>query len=275
MLKEAGSRHVVNAQGNLPIHWAAQNGKLDAVKYLVENYEDIDMLVQNSFGRSVLTEAFQSQNADVIEVCLSHPSASEDKLMPQSARNPTASAGASAGVSNNMSANVTEGDEMNESDADNDDDEKAMDVDESNDNPGNLHENAVYHWMSFLPKRKPQSTIAESMSKSLHISEPSATNTPTVSNSTENHDPSATISDASKTSPTAAVPCMRIRELPITRADNPFGSDTSPELDTTGLGIWPASVLAAKWVIHNRCVSVAMIYVVCLFFSLFLCTYSI
>jgi len=44
---------------------------------------------------------------------------------------------------------------------------------------------------------------------------------------------------------------LYVRELPITRADNPFGSDTAPEDDTTGLGLWPATVLCANWVAQD------------------------
>ena len=36
---------------------------------------------------------------------------------------------------------------------------------------------------------------------------------------------------------------LKIRELPITRPDNPFGNEERPEDDTTGLGIWPSSVV--------------------------------
>lgn len=38
---------------------------------------------------------------------------------------------------------------------------------------------------------------------------------------------------------------VRVRELPIARADDPFGE--RPEDDTTGLGIWGASLVAARW----------------------------
>ena len=41
--------------------------------------------------------------------------------------------------------------------------------------------------------------------------------------------------------------CILIRELPITRADNPFGSDDAPEDDSTGLAVWPASIILARW----------------------------
>lgn len=54
-----------NEAGNLPTHWAAQNGRVEALKFLVDHYE-VDMLVQNKAGRSVLTEAFQSQNSGIL-----------------------------------------------------------------------------------------------------------------------------------------------------------------------------------------------------------------
>lgn len=82
ILIDHGSKHVPNNQGNYPTHWAAQNAKVDALKLLVERFPDIDMLAKNSFGRSTLTEAFNSKDVDCIEVCLSHPSAAEEKLIP-------------------------------------------------------------------------------------------------------------------------------------------------------------------------------------------------
>ena len=45
---------------------------------------------------------------------------------------------------------------------------------------------------------------------------------------------------------------LRVRELPMTRADNPFGTATSPQDDTTGLAIWPASILLARWIYEKR-----------------------
>jgi predicted nicotinamide N-methyase len=45
---------------------------------------------------------------------------------------------------------------------------------------------------------------------------------------------------------------IKVRELPITRADNPFGTEVAPEDDTTGLAIWPASIILARWVAENR-----------------------
>lgn len=43
-----------------------------------------------------------------------------------------------------------------------------------------------------------------------------------------------------------------LRELPISRADNPFGDENAPEDDTTGLGVWPASILMARYAVQMR-----------------------
>lgn len=40
---------------------------------------------------------------------------------------------------------------------------------------------------------------------------------------------------------------LLVRELPIAHADNPFGTSDNPADDTTGLGIWCASLVMARW----------------------------
>ena len=76
---------------------------------------------------------------------------------------------------------------------------------------------------------------------------------------------------------------VKIRELPIARADNPFGSDDHPEYDTTGMyirmsyhfptfiksiikrlltighAIWPASIILARWIARITEVKAEMI----------------
>ena len=178
VLKDFGADYGANAEGNLPTHWAAQNAKVDALRFLFETYGDkVDVLAQNSFGRSSLTEAFQSQNEAVIELCLSHPSADEERLLP-------------GGKSNDKKQTLDEsleGMEISE-----EGEEVAMSPDQY------LEQHAVTHTMALL----------------------------------------------------SGVPneLLVIRELPITRADDPFGTESTPEDDTTGLGLWPAAVLAARWV---------------------------
>jgi len=72
-----------NASGNTPLHWAAANGHDKVVHLLLEHfdYEDIDVLTKNNFGRSALTEGFASDNVLVANLLLSHDSATEEKLL--------------------------------------------------------------------------------------------------------------------------------------------------------------------------------------------------
>lgn len=185
VLKDFGAEYSANAEGNLPTHWAAQNAKVDALRFLIETYGDkVDVLAQNRFGRSSLTEAFQSQNEAVIELCLSHPSANEERLLP-------------GGKSNDKKQTLDEsleGMEISE-------EEMAMSPEQY------LEQHAVIHNMALLSGVPSEQLV--------------------------------------------------IRELPITRADDPFGTESAPEDDTTGLGLWPAAVLAARWVATDLRVALA------------------
>lgn len=73
--------HAPNAAGNTPLHWAAANGHDKVVQFLLEHYKEIDVLTQNKFGRSALTEGFASNNTEVANLLLSHDSATEEKLL--------------------------------------------------------------------------------------------------------------------------------------------------------------------------------------------------
>lgn len=74
-LAKAGARHLPNAAGNYPLHWSVQQGQVAATSTLLELYPDIDVLAQNSFGRSVSTEAFAKGDAKLVELVLQHTSA--------------------------------------------------------------------------------------------------------------------------------------------------------------------------------------------------------
>lgn len=156
ILHAAGAKYVKNSTGNTPAHWAAQNAKDGALKFIIDHYA-VDVLAKNDLGRSILTEAFQSKSTECIELCLSHDSASEERLInpekPQKSREENAAAEA----------------------------ETMMETDEQ-DETAQAEANAVTHTMQF-----------------------------------------------------GAVVVVKVRELPITRADNPFGTDTAPEDDTTGM----------------------------------------
>jgi ankyrin repeat protein len=60
--------------------WAALNQQLEAVRVLLEQYPDQDVLAKNTAGRSALTEAFSTGNMEVVNLLLQHPSASEERF---------------------------------------------------------------------------------------------------------------------------------------------------------------------------------------------------
>jgi hypothetical protein len=164
------------------IDWAVQNQKLDALQFFLENYE-VDVLQKNSFGRSILTDAFQSSNTDVIAMCLNHSSSTEERLLSVDQKE------------NFKVSNESKGDEA----------EGGAEGEEKGDS------NEVIHEFDFS---------LDSLEES--------------------------------DSPSKERVLLKVRELPITRADHPFGSETAPEDDTTGLGIWPASLLMARYAVGAR-----------------------
>lgn len=74
-LLRRGARSLANSSGNTPLHWAVQNKHLEATNELLANLPGCDVLLKNDFGRSSLTEAFQTDNAQILEVVLGHSSA--------------------------------------------------------------------------------------------------------------------------------------------------------------------------------------------------------
>lgn len=177
VLKEYNAAYIPNDGGNYPSHWAVQNGKLEALKFLVEKYSEVDMLKKNGQGRSTLTDAFTRGDEAVLEVCLSHDSASEEELIrTQAGPPPSANADDDASAGEGGATTVFRAEEETEDSA---------------------AANAILHTMKLG-------------------------------------------GDGGK--------LLKVRELPITRADNPFGTDVRPEDDTTGLALWPATVICARWV---------------------------
>lgn len=74
-LLKRGARSLGNSSGNTPLHWAVQNKQFEATTELLANLPGVDVLIKNDFGRSSLTEAFQTDNAQILEVVLGHSSA--------------------------------------------------------------------------------------------------------------------------------------------------------------------------------------------------------
>lgn len=139
----------------------------------------IDVLEKNAMGRSALTEAFSSGNTEAIAACLSHETATEDRLIP-----------------GGKEKEDKEGEEVKESLEE--EKEEAEGEGEETEERGKEKEEkgAITHRMRF----------------------------------------------------SSSGPVVLARELPISRADNPFGTEDHPEEDTTGLGIWPASILLSRWI---------------------------
>ena len=161
ILIQFGAKYTKNGTGNTPAHWAAENGKAAALKAILEGFE-VDVLLKNDLGRSILTEAFQSKDTDCIQLCLSHDSASEERLI--NPEKPVQASGAGAAAADTSA-------------------DTKMETDEA-DATAEAEKNATTHTMQF-------GSGAEAV-------------------------------------------VVKVRELPITRADNPFGSETAPEDDTTG-----------------------------------------
>uniref|UniRef100_M4BPT1 MYND-type domain-containing protein n=1 Tax=Hyaloperonospora arabidopsidis (strain Emoy2) TaxID=559515 RepID=M4BPT1_HYAAE len=79
-LLKHGARHLPNANGNLPLHWAVQNTHREIVKLLVDGVQDLDVLSRNNFGRGCVTEAFQCDDPEILTMLLEHGSATEERL---------------------------------------------------------------------------------------------------------------------------------------------------------------------------------------------------
>jgi predicted nicotinamide N-methyase len=81
LLAQSGVLHLTNLNGNFPLHWAATNGHAAIAQMLIDAFPDLDVLAQNSFGKSCLTEGFGANNTDLLKILLEHPSAEEDKII--------------------------------------------------------------------------------------------------------------------------------------------------------------------------------------------------
>ncbi len=87
LLLSRGADHLPNDSGNTPLHWAAASGHAEVVNMLLSHYDaskqqqPLDVLLKSNFGRSALTEGFQSGNTKTVEYLLNHDSAEEDRLI--------------------------------------------------------------------------------------------------------------------------------------------------------------------------------------------------
>ncbi|EKX39946.1 hypothetical protein GUITHDRAFT_113938 [Guillardia theta CCMP2712] len=70
------ARALPNSSGNTALHWAIQNKQKESVKMLIEKCSSVDVLYKNSFGKSALSEAFGTEDEELVQLLLGHSSAS-------------------------------------------------------------------------------------------------------------------------------------------------------------------------------------------------------
>jgi hypothetical protein len=211
--------HLQNSSKNTPLHWAAANGHEGIVEMIINHdfgYE-LDVLLKNEFGRSILTEGFQSQKTKLVGLLLEHDSASEDKLLD-----------------GGVEADESKKEKATSGDSSNNDNNKVID--------GDFKLNA-------------EGIVTTSDGQSISSSNTSSTGSSGIihefdffrgdeSKSEENYcsnkdDETLLMSDQEEKK------TLLVRELPIKNADSPFGDSAID--DTTGLGIWSASLVMARW----------------------------
>jgi predicted nicotinamide N-methyase len=213
--------HLSNSSLNTPLHWAAGNGHEEIVEMILNHdfgYE-LDVLQKNEFGRSILTEGFSSNKTKLIGMILEHDSASEDKLLdggeeidedPKDAKE------------NDVENKVIDGDFKLGADG------KLTSSDGQSINSSNTSStganSGITHEFDFLRDENEKETFHAENESDIQDGEVTM-----LGNGEEKEE--------TKT--------LLIRELPIKNADSPFG-ETAID-DTTGLGIWSASIVMARW----------------------------
>lgn len=80
LLARGGDGWARNDAGNTPAHYAAQQLRHGCLKLLLA-VESADVLTQNNFGRSVLTEAMATGNGELASAALEHTSATEERIV--------------------------------------------------------------------------------------------------------------------------------------------------------------------------------------------------
>jgi ankyrin repeat protein len=169
----------------------------------------IDVLQRNKFGRSILTEAFQGDNQDVIQYVLEHSSAAEERLL---AASPPGDASKANITKNKDPANATRDREEEEEPTSNG----------TNDVREQANEAAGVN-ISTDDEAATQSIIQD-----------------LVFGGKREDDPDSDDADA--------MIHVRVREVAMATTSNQIVADQDdPEHDRTGLSVWSSSIVAAHW----------------------------
>ena len=73
LLRDAGAPFMLNDAGNSPLHWAVHLKREESVQFLLRHF-DTDVLAQNSFGMSALSEGFGNDSIPILQSLLEHDS---------------------------------------------------------------------------------------------------------------------------------------------------------------------------------------------------------
>ncbi|CAM9377311.1 unnamed protein product [Choristocarpus tenellus] len=215
-----GAAHLPNGAGNRPLHWAIQNKHKACAVALLEvcpESSQINVLDQNEFGKSALSNAFMTADADLVKLILTHKSAEEDMLLSQSSlgkggqkNKPNSQGDDYCGAGGGERRAGTDG-------------TTGIEREEHKEGPSVVHK-------LVLDPPEGWSVV--------------------LSSETEGNDEEPIegkggggdgIGDEKVVPKTVLV-----RELPIPNADECFGDQ--PEEDTTGLGVWGSAVVLARWI---------------------------
>ncbi|GAB5035308.1 methyltransfer with n-terminal ankyrin repeats [Nannochloropsis oceanica] len=168
-----------NESGNTPLHWAVQNQHDEVVRILLAKLDNVDVLIRNGFGKSVLTEGFAGKNQEILKMLLEHSSAAEDALMGVTGQ----------GLKEEGLQEMNEGEEGEETEV-----AVTLAIGENDEATAAV----VVHRLVLDKLEEPERVL-------------------------------------------------QIREMEIKHADDPFGQAAAE--DTTGLGVWPASLILARWLV--------------------------
>lgn len=94
-LLKRGAEHTGNANGNTPLHWAVQTKAKSAVELLTKHFKNIDVLQRNEFGKGSVSEGFNAEQPEIVQLLLEHKSA--NALMPKDGKKQSGQQAAQSG----------------------------------------------------------------------------------------------------------------------------------------------------------------------------------
>ncbi|EGD82340.1 hypothetical protein PTSG_03004 [Salpingoeca rosetta] len=208
--------YLPNNSGNLPLHWAIQNKAADVVQLLMKSYPEVNVLQTNEFGKSAVTEAFNAQDQQILKLVLEHPSAAA--LEEEGKDGSSGKGGSGSGAKKGTAASKKKPQQKG----------KKQKQDASK-------------------KKEDDATATASTAQ-----QDKATSDASDSKSTAGRDDTAESSQVLQThthdmrfSPDG--PEVHVREIATDWFGKVFGD--MPEDDTTGIQLWAASLIAARWVV--------------------------